>query len=111
MLEAYSPRSYHIDHNIPVRRHGGSPGIENLAWCCTRCNIHKATDIASYDAETGQLTPFYNPRTQIWNDHSEMDGPLITGKTPIGRVTVRLLQINMQNQIDTRQLLIEMGEW
>lgn len=111
MIEAYSQRSYHVDHIIPVNRHRGSTGVENLAWACTRCNIHKASDIASYDSDTGQLTPFYNPRTQSWGDHFRMDGSIIVGKTPIGRVTVRLLQMNTQNQIDTRQFLIEMGEW
>lgn len=111
MFEIYSQRSYHVDHIIPVKRHRGSTGMENLAWACTRCNIHKASDIASYDFESGELTPFYNPRTQSWDDHFEMDGPIIVGKTPIGRVTARLLQMNTQNQIDTRQLLIDMGAW
>lgn len=85
--------------------------MENLAWSCFRCNTTKAGDIASYDDETDQLTPLYNPRTQEWNQHFEMDGPLIFGKTPVGRVTVRLLQMNTQNQIDTRQSLIDMDDW
>jgi hypothetical protein len=111
MLEAYSPRSFHVDHIIPVRRHRGSEGLENLAWACTRCNTNKASDIATYDIETGQLTPLYNPRTQNWNDHFAMDGALIVGKTTIGRVTARLLQMNTAIQINTRQILIAMGEW
>jgi hypothetical protein len=110
MLEKYSPRSYHVDHIIP-HRHGGSSDIENLAWACTRCNACKSSDIASYDSLTGDLTPFYNPRTQNWDEHFEKDGIFITGKTAIGRTTVRLLQINTQNQLDARQLLMDMGEW
>jgi hypothetical protein len=111
MFEAYSQRSYHVDHILPVKRHRGSPGMENLAWACTRCNIHKSSDIASYDSITNDLTPFYNPRTQDWDIHFKVEGALIVGKTSIGRVTVRLLQMNTQHQVDTRQLLIDMDAW
>ena len=111
MLEAFSPRSYHVDHIIPVIRHHGTEDINNLAWACTRCNVNKASDIASYDLETQQLTPLFNPRAQSWDDHFEMDGARIVGKTPVGRVTVSLLQMNSLSQLEARELLIEMRLW
>jgi 5-methylcytosine-specific restriction endonuclease McrA len=72
--ELFSPYSYHVDHILPVKRHGGSEGLDNLAWACFECNTNKAGDISRYDYETKELTPLYNPRTQLWDDHFEMQG-------------------------------------
>lgn len=32
--DQYSPFAFHVDHIIPVERHGGSPTEKNLAWAC-----------------------------------------------------------------------------
>jgi hypothetical protein len=82
-----------------------------LAWACFQCNVAKGSDVASYDAQTDELTPLYNPRTQEWDDHFELDGAEIVGKTPVGRVTVRLLQMNHPERIEIRYWLIEAGLW
>lgn len=95
--------SHHIDHIIPLK-HEGASTADNLAWACFQCNTTKSSDVASY--ENGVLTPLFNPRTQKWDDHFELDGAVINGKTAIGRVTVRTLQINHPDQIETRQRLI-----
>jgi hypothetical protein len=108
--EDASLHGHHIDHIIS-RKHDGSDEMDNLAWCCFQCNINKGSDIAAYDSETGELVPLYNPRTQAWTDHFVMDGPVIVGKTPIGRATVRLLQMNHPDQITARSLIIEAGLW
>jgi hypothetical protein len=36
---------------------------------------------------------------------------IIIGKTPIGRVTVLLLQMNDLEQIETRRRLMHVGRW
>jgi hypothetical protein len=82
--------AYHIDHIIPLR-HEGSSDLDNLALACFQCNTIKSSEIASYADKV--LTPLYNPRLQVWDEHFEMDGTIIKGKTAIGRVTVRTLQI------------------
>ncbi len=103
--------SHQADHIIP-ERHTGTTEFSNLAWACFRCNNAKGGDIASIDQLTGQLTPYYNPRTQIWAEHFEMnETAVITGKTAIGRVTVRLLDMNRERQIEIRRNLIEDGRW
>jgi hypothetical protein len=103
--------SHQVDHVIP-EDHTGTSEYINLAWACFRCNNGKGRDIASIDEETKQLTPLYNPRTQNWNDHFEMNAEaVIVGKTPIGRVTVRLLEMNRERQIEIRRNLIEEGRW
>jgi hypothetical protein len=57
------------------------------------------------------LTALFNPRTQQWNDHFEMHGAVIAGKTAVGRVTIRSLQINNPEQLETRTRLIRAGRW
>jgi hypothetical protein len=109
--EAYGISRFHADHVIPVRRHHGSEGVENLAWACVGCNTNKSSDIASYDVDTKQLTPLYNPRTQLWGDHFEIADGVIVGKTAIGRITVHLLQMNILGQVEMRRYLIKAGIW
>ena len=85
--------------------------MNNLAWSCFLCNVAKGSDIAAFDEDTGNLVPLYNPRTQIWDEHFEVDGAQIVGKTPAGRATVRLLRMNRPEQVETRRSLIKAGLW
>ncbi len=101
---------YHVDHII-LTLHGGDSSVDNLAWACFRCNTSKSSHIASYDNETNELTPLFNPRKQIWDEHFEMADAVIKGKTAIGRVTVRLLQMNHPDQLATRRHLIKARRW
>lgn len=108
--EIASAYPHHVEHII-ARKHGGSSDPENLAWACFQCNVAKGSDIASYDSETRELTPLYNPRTQHWQEHFEIIGDKVEGKTAVGRVTARLLQMNQPEQTEVRRLLILSGEW
>ena len=87
----------------------GSSEEQNLAWSCVHCNISKGVNIAGYDPITKQLTPLFNPRTQHWDAHFRLNGAVIEGTTPIGRVTVKILSINEPEMIQARQTLIEKG--
>jgi hypothetical protein len=108
--EGISVYPHHIEHII-ARKHGGSSSLENLAWARFQCNVAKGTDIASYDNMTGELVPLYNPRSHIWDEHFELVNDEVVGRTAIGRVTVRLLQINHPEQVETRRLIIAAGLW
>lgn len=109
--EAVTSYPFHIEHII-ARKHGGTSDPENLAWACFQCNIAKGTDVASYDTQTGELVPFFNPRQQDWQTHFALDeSGVVTGLTPIGRVTVRMLQINTPEQVEVRYQLIESKLW
>jgi 5-methylcytosine-specific restriction endonuclease McrA len=108
--ELVSTYGYHVDHIIPIA-HGGNSEPTNLAWACFECNISEGRDVASYDPVTRLLTPLYNPRTDIWEQHFAFQGARIVGVSAIGRVTVRLLSLNAPDQIETRQLLMDIGEW
>jgi HNH endonuclease len=108
--EGVTTFSHQVDHIIPEKHLGSPRDLINLAWACFRCNNAKTSEISSYDELNNQLTPLYNPRTQQWDDHFEMqhDGAIVA-KTPIGRVTVRILQMNKPRRVDMRRMLMEAG--
>lgn len=85
--------------------------LDNLAWACFQCNIAKGTDIAAIDGVTGELTLLFNPRKDGWDDHFQLDGAYIVGTTPVGRVTVNLLQMNHPQQLEVRERLLNAQLW
>lgn len=95
-----------VDH-ILSEKHGGLTIAANLALACFFCNRNKGSDIGSVrDSDNATLIRFFNPRTDLWNDHFEMDEKLrILGKTDIGRVTARIFGFNVENRLIERQAL------
>lgn len=59
----------------------------------------------------GRLTPFFNPRTQVWDDHFALDGALIVPLTPEARVTAMILQLNHPDRVQERESLILAGKY
>ena len=53
--------------------------------------------------------PLFNPRTDRWADHFAWDGPVLVDKTPIGKVTIEVLGINLPYRVALRAALIEEG--
>ena len=104
----HSIKIHEVDHIIP-KKHDGKDLDDNLAWACFHCNRYKGSDVGAYDTETGQLTPLFNPRTQIWHEHFSLDNGTMTALTTIGRVTIQVLQLNRPARIQTRILLAEAG--
>jgi hypothetical protein len=92
---------HEVDHVI-AEKHGGATDIDNLAFACWRCNRHKGSDLTSFDPETRQLSPLYNPRNQVWSEHFAYEGERITGLTPEGRTTATLLQLNSEERLIER---------
>ena len=93
------------DHIVPIQ-HGGNTSAENLALACLRCNRRKGPNVGSFDPETGALVPFYNPRTQNWKHHFRLDSGIIQPLTPEARVTVKILRLNDEQQIEELEQLI-----
>jgi 5-methylcytosine-specific restriction endonuclease McrA len=88
----------HIEHIIP-RFHGGSDDTDNLALACIDCNLHKGTNLSGIDPESNQITALFHPRKHLWTEHFEWRGIYLIGKTAIGRTTVRVLNINSEDQL------------
>ena len=81
---------YEIEHINP-QSHGGETDPDNLAIACSRCNRNKGTRKHFIDPFTRSLSPIFNPRTMKWNDHFDVIGSDVVGRTPVGRATAALL--------------------
>jgi HNH endonuclease len=97
---------FQIDHII-AEKHGGLTVADNLALSCERCNSHKGPNIAGYFE--GRLVPLFNPRQDRWVHHFAWEGAVLVGKTPVGKVTIDVLAINLPYRIALRSALIEEG--
>jgi hypothetical protein len=96
------------DHIVPVQ-HGGESTLENLALACMRCNRYKGPNIGSYDPVDGQLVALFNPRVQKWSEHFALEGGRIAPLTAVGRVTVKILNLNEERRVLERETLLESG--
>lgn len=85
--------TFHIDHVVP-RRADGQTVLENLALACVSCSLRKGAREHAVDPEDGQEVPLFNPRWQSWAEHFRWEGARLIGRTPTGRATITLLQMN-----------------
>jgi hypothetical protein len=108
--EGESPYPFHVEHIIAIQ-HDGLTDLDNLAWACLECNKNKGPNVASYDRESGELTPLFHPRHDEWGEHFEIIEGEILGKTAVGRVTARLLKMNVTQRVELRRALIAAGWW
>lgn len=99
---------FQVDHIIP-EKHRGPTTLENLALSCFSCNTHKGPNLGGLDPRTGELTRLFHPRRDRWEDHFAWEGPVLIGRTAIGRVTIQVLCINDADAIAVRQSLLEEG--
>lgn len=106
--QAYDVLPFEIDH-ITAQQHGGATRLGNLALACAADNRYKGPNIAGRDPTTGRLVPLFNPRRHKWAYHFRWDGPLLQGRTPIGRATVAVLRMNLPYRIRFRAALIAAG--
>jgi hypothetical protein len=100
--------THEVDHII-ASKHGGGTISENLALCCTLCNKHKGSDVASIDPETGELQRLFHPRRDRWHEHFCLQAGTVVALTAVGRVTLRLLQINRAERVKERELMSRAG--
>ena len=108
MPQDFYPVTFQIDHII-AKHHDGPTVSSNLALSCLHCNSYKGSNIAGRDKTTKQLTPLFNPRRHRWTRHFRWDDSLIIGRTPIGRVTVAVLNMNGDFLVRLREELMQDG--
>jgi hypothetical protein len=102
MHQALQGATFHLEHILPESK-GGKSDLENLAWCCPSCNLHKSDRIESLDPETGSPAPLFHPRRHVWSQHFQWQGYVLVAKTPIGRATLATLQLNHPRRLFIRQ--------
>lgn len=63
----------------------------------------------SIDPVSDVLTPLFNPRTDDWNEHFTLAEHRVLGISPIGRVTVAVLNMNAADRVQLRMQLANEG--
>ena len=106
----YTAFIHEIDHVI-AKKHGGATAPDNLAYACAQCNRFKGSNVAAIDPQTSAIVPLFNPRTQHWYDHFQLDGPVITPLTAICSATEKLLQLNQIDRLLLRKELLAAGRY
>ena len=85
----------------------GRTGYVPWHYDCHYCNLHKGSDLASVDPDSGTIVPLFNPRTQTWSEHFRVEGVRYRGfYIPEGRTTVKLLQLNSYERMAERRELV-----
>lgn len=106
--ESFAMYKFEVDHIVAIK-HGGLTELDNLAYCCVRCNRNKGTDLVTVLDGSKTFVPLFNPRVHIWEEHFETHLGVISGKTDIGEATVKLLNFNTVERIIGRRLMEEAG--
>lgn len=106
--QALALHAHEPDHIVPVQ-HGGNINKENLALSCMRCNRFKGPNVGSFDPDTGELVPFFNPRKHNWTDHFSIEDGHIIPLTAYARVTVKILRFNDEERVVERKSMIDAG--
>jgi hypothetical protein len=99
---------FQIDHVVALK-HGGQTEEDNLALACFYCNSYKGPNIAGIDPETGEVVRLFHPRRDRWEEHLSWNGALLRAETPVGRVTIAVLNLNHPDAITKREQLIAEG--
>ena len=99
---------YELDH-IRAQKHHGQTTLANLCWACAWCNASKGPNAAGYDPVGGDLVRLFNPRVDDWPEHFFWDGPVLMGRTAIGRATIDVLRINARVRVELRRFLFASG--
>lgn len=101
--------TFHVEH-IVAQQHQRDDDPSNLALACDRCNLYKGSNLTSIDPQTNEVVRLFHPRNDHWHEHFEWRDAIALGKTPTGRATVHLLNINANRRVHLRNQLIQRGE-
>jgi hypothetical protein len=99
---------FQIDHII-AQKHDGPTELDNLALTCLHCNRYKGPNIAGIDTATQAISRLFHPRRDEWHAHFHWNGPVLVGRTEVGRATIAVLRMNHAIYIAVRTRLIEEG--
>ena len=96
--------TFHVEHVIAKQHLDDDTDDPNaLALACNRCNAYKGTNLSSIDPDTKTTVQLFNPRKDEWSSHFLLRDGKIIGITPLGRATVRLLNMNAPQRVELRE--------
>lgn len=102
----FSDSPFDVEHIIPVSQNGTAE-LDNLALACHGCNLKKSDKTEGFDTVSEENSRLFNPRKDVWKKHFgwTQNYLIIVGLTPVGRVTVELMNLNRKGLINRRKLL------
>ena len=81
-----------------------------MAYACPLYNIKKGSDIATFLKNPNVLVRFFNPRTDLWDEHFSVETTgVIIAKTSIGEATIKIFTSNHIDSIIERAEMIRFG--
>lgn len=107
--QQWSPLARLQVEHIRPKKHGGTDNDNNLALACIHCNCHKGSNLTGIDPRTEEIVELFNPRTQKWEEHFCWVGFEIGGRTPCGRTTVYVMDMNSEEMIHLRIAAADLG--
>ena len=78
-------------------------------WLALNAIAKKGTDIGSRKNPKGKFIRLFNPRTDIWHNHFELNWAIVRPKTDIGEITVKMLGFNDDFRMAFREYLMLIG--
>ena len=99
---------FHVEHIIP-KKHRGKTELNNLAFACNQCNLHKGPNLTGRDPDSDKVTQLFHPRQHIWHEHFRYNGARIEGLTDVGRTTVFVLDMNDDDRVEQREIMRYQG--
>lgn len=108
--DKWATQRFVVEHIIPQSKKG-TIELENLALACPGCNNHKYNITEAKDVFSNRMASLFHPRIHRWKEHFAWDKDLIRviGLTPIGRVTVEVLQLNRPRLLNRREAFLLLG--
>jgi len=102
MQQLLQGATFHVEHIIP-RSRGGKSEIQNLAWACPACNLHKSNRVEVTAPKGEEPVPLFHPRRDVWDEHFCWERHQIVGLTRIGRATIETLLLNHKRRVKIRE--------
>ena len=97
MHEQLQGATFHLEHVAPQSQ-GGPTALENLAWACPACNLHKSDRVQATDPEMNEPTALFHPRQPVWSEHFEWVGYRLVARSAIGRTTIAAFRLNHERR-------------
>jgi hypothetical protein len=95
-----------LDHYHPTSK-GGSDGLENLLYCCPRCNQYKL----DYWPTKLDDIPLWHPQREPFNIHfTLLDDGVLLPLTQVGEFTLLRLGLNRPHLISHRRQQIQLSQ-
>lgn len=97
MHQSLQGATFHLEHVLPKSR-GGITTLENLAWACPSCNLHKASRVTLIVPGTAEVVPLFNPRINLWPEHFRWNRYEIEPLSSIATALIAAFDLNHERR-------------